>query len=329
MASRAKAGEIISKVFGLITKNFFMKALAVTTAVSVWAWVQNEKVTEETTKVTIQYLLPDGLAMIDLPRQRITAILEGPQGRIRSIDEFDLTTRIDLTDSVEGLTTIELSTADILNIPQGVEVIRLSPPALEVEFDKPMTREVQVNPNLVGSPSEGWDLTAQSVEPQTVTITGAQKVVSNIDAINTEVINIGSLQEDQTFKVALNLPNRTLEVDRKEPVKVRVEIKLLVEEMTFAEVPISLRDAEKWRIEEKTATVVLEGPSIEVSKLAAQDLTVLLSPPETQEQGFAFQLDFNPELEKQPIKVIHGGSKDIKTVSIEPSSFTLTPIGQR
>ena len=131
--------------------------------------------------------------------------------------------------------TVALEPVDINGQP--VANVAVEPETVNVEIDVQAVetnRTVAVRPQISGTPSPGFALAALSVDPSTVTIRGLPDVLTGIEEILTDTVDLTGLSADESFEVELIVPEdaRLLEPSE-ELVTVSVQIEPSVSSRTF------------------------------------------------------------------------------------------------
>ena len=308
----------------VLTQNLFIKFISFSGALMIWAWVQNEKVTEENIRVPVRYIWPEKLVPIQDPRQSVTVTIKGPQGRLKALANAQLETILELSELKAGEHTHEFSPLGISNVPPGLEVMRISPLSILIKMDKPMTKEVIIKPNIVGKPAEGWKISKITTEPKTIAIFGAQALISPLKEVSTEAIKIDNLRKTKKFIADINLPPGNLKIAVPKPIVVQVESKPLYSTRNFADIPVEIRKGEGWVVSPTAVDLVIEGPQSDLDILKQGDLTVLLSIPEGDPNRESISLQFDPKKTNNNIHlVIRSGSHLLHPIKIKPNNFVL------
>ena len=175
--------------------------------------------------------------------------------------------------------TVTLEPVDIDGQP--VVNVQVEPETVTVEVDVravESNRTVAVRPQIVGTPAPGFALASISVEPSTVTIRGLPDVLTDIQEILTEPIDLDGLTEGQELELPLILPDDTRLVDGDEElVTVSVTIEPSVSSRTFV-VGVECQGAGDNAclpgIEQLAVT--LSGPGAAFAQLSAADITPIV-----------------------------------------------------
>jgi YbbR domain-containing protein len=150
---------------------------------------------------------PDGYAVNDPTTDERAARVSGPQSRV------DLVTQAFAAINVAGRTrSIDQSVRLEPRDERGhlVEGVSLEPGVTSISVDITQvtySRPVVVEPVLEGSPREGFRVTGIDVRPVTVVITGAQDLVSQVQTVKTDPIDIDDADEEVSTTVSLDLPD--------------------------------------------------------------------------------------------------------------------------
>ncbi len=172
--------------------------------------------------------------------------------------------------------TVALEPVDISGQP--VDNVAVEPREVTVEIDVETVetnRTVSVRPDITGTPAPGFALAAITVEPSTVTIRGLPDVLTGIDEVLTEELDIGGLSEDQEFELDLVLPDdaRFLEPETG-VVTVTVTIEPSVTSRTFVVGVICEGAGDNACLPGiEQAAITLSGPASAFAGVSAADLT--------------------------------------------------------
>ncbi len=307
----------------MVTNNIGFKVLALGFAVGAWAWVQSEQVIEKRTRARVRYIWPETLTRVEEVNKTLVLTVRGPQGRVRNLPG-SLEVEVDLHEAEEGTIGVDFTERHVEGLPPGIEVVQISPPAIDVKLDKKMTRSVRVKPVHIGEPDVRVNLVSVEVEPTIVEIVGPQSLVRGISEVTTDIIDISGVLEDRVVEAPLALSARTVRPLLSEPVKVTIDVEDKVTERTFGEVVIATPIG--WSAEPAVVKVVLVGPAQEVSALRP---TVAARLPEVVDPGggpMGLTWPLN-RTEAGGLDVEHGGGADVSVSSVEPRSVLLQPSG--
>ena len=300
------------------TDNILLKVASLLSAMLIWIWVQNTQITTSTVRTKVNYIWPDSLVRVEDPIQSIILNVEGPQGRINQLEDLELYISVDISDGIEGINPVDFSSRSIGNLPQGIKVVRISPPAVSIELDKPMQREVDIIPNLVGSVDSGWEVSSIEVMPSTVTINGPQQKIENITSIQTEAISVDGFSKSTIIPSGLSLPTSTIQSEWFAPVQVKLRLTPLMITKNFSAIPVTVRE-QGWKTTVRIAKVSLRGPQNYMNQLDSTDLSILLSAQTV--QGQSTTLDFGKD--DNGIQVIYPPNENVTVTKLAPNEFPI------
>ena len=307
----------------LFTHNIGFKVLALGFAVGAWAWVQSEQVIEKRTRARVRYIWPDTLTRVEEVNKTLVLTVRGPQGRVRNIPG-SLQVEVDLHEAEEGTIGVDFTERHVEGLPAGIEVVQISPPAIDVKLDKKMTRSVRVKPVHIGEPDVRVNLVSVEVEPNVVEIVGPQSLVRGISEVTTDIIDISGVLEDRVVEAPLALGARTVRPLLDKPVKVSIDVEDKVTERTFGKVTVDTPAG--WTADPQEVKVVLVGPAQKVSALSP---TVEARLPEVVDpgggpMGLTWPLE---RAEAGGLLVEHGGGAEVSVRSVAPRSVVMEPSG--
>jgi len=310
----------------LLTENLPYKVLSLVFAVAVWAWVQSDEVVEVRTRAQVHYDWPEGLVRARQVPKTLVVTVSGPQGVVRTIGSGQLSVDVDLSEAEQGNVPVDLTDLEIQGLPAGVEVVQVSPPAIDVELDRQLTREVEVRPTVIGEPAPGYRVVSVDASPATVHITGPQGTVKDIAQVSTDVIDLSGMRSDASVDATVILSDQVVALAPGAPgrVQIRVHMEPIIVERTFEEVPVMVRSAEGWTIDPPTARLTLSGPQEDVAALSLDKVAVVLQPPETMPRSGKVDLSWRKDHDDGEVEVVHDGpSEGIEVARMEPHRFLL------
>jgi hypothetical protein len=90
-------------------------------------------------------------------------------------------------------------------VPRGITVLRVQPASVILSLDKLIQKHFPVKPVISGKIAAGYVLKSMKMDPEVITITGPQTILSQLDELRTHDIVIEGLSESQQRQVPLKL----------------------------------------------------------------------------------------------------------------------------
>ena len=159
--------------------------VSVLIATAMWYTVSVRDRIETQFEVSINYTgIPKNLIVTDGLINKVTVRMRGPQTLLRGINSQRLNQQIDLSMIKKGVTIVPLSTEHLAAYYRAFEVLDVQPPRIVVKADEVVERIIPVQP-VITSPLRSGALTVENVvvSPPTVTLTGPESVISEINAL--------------------------------------------------------------------------------------------------------------------------------------------------
>ncbi len=318
-----RTARLLARLRRAFTEDIAFKVLAALLAIAVWAWVQGQTVVDARARIRIEYLWPAGLTRSRPVPKTLVATLNGPQGAVRALENERLWVQVDLQDAEQGTVAVDFGALTVQQLPPGVQVVQLSPPAIEIELDRELTREVEVQPQLSGEPRAGWVVVGTIVSPNTVPLVGPQATIQRLGTILTEPIEIGGLDQDHVLTTGLVMPDRLQGLDQtsSQQVTVTIEIEPVIGETRIVGVPVRVRGQDNRVVEPALATLRVRGPVGTLPELSPQTMRLELVgvPP----QG-RHRLDGSDEGVDMRV-VLDPPGAEVELLMVEPGIFEVQP----
>ena len=186
-------------------KEWFPMVISLILATFLWNFVGGEQTVDKNVMIPVEVInLPRDLVISNQFKKEIEVRVNGPRSLILELEEKQITRQIDLSKAVPGTTVI---TNDTNSIPvrRGVTVLRVQPATIILSLDKLVQKSFEVNPVTTGEPSPGYIVSRLRMDPEVITITGPETVLSQFSVLRTDVINLNGLKKSIQQQVPLDL----------------------------------------------------------------------------------------------------------------------------
>jgi len=193
-------------------KNIYIFAISFIASVLLWLYVNLNLGYTIVLPVPLDIKLPNSQALGSELPSNVEVTLKGKGWELLGIMlSKKMTYNLDLsTYKKDSKINISQKITELLEIPQGISVLNVSPEYIEISFDNFTTKMVRVK-NLVNVvPKEGYFIVGSPViSPDSVKLSGAMSVLSKIKFLSTEQVNINNVNSGftRTFKIIDTLNN--------------------------------------------------------------------------------------------------------------------------
>jgi YbbR domain-containing protein len=176
-----------------LTRNLPLKLLSLLIAFSLWFFVNfGERDSEQSLKVPLELRNIPAHLMITSPRvDFIDVRVNGPRALLGRIDHNRLSLGLDLNGVRPGPAVFRIDVAS-LNLPRGVQALRINPSQVTLEMERVGHKAVPVRLRLNGKPPADLQVGDTKVSPETVQVTGPASDVRDVAAVNTEPLDVSS-----------------------------------------------------------------------------------------------------------------------------------------
>ncbi|MGI6007859.1 MAG: YbbR-like domain-containing protein [Ruminococcus sp.] len=198
--------------------NLLLKILSLVIAFIVWLLVANINdpvvVTSYNVPVTIQnsaYLESGGMTyQVQEEQQMVTVILKGNSSVVEN-RQNDIEAVADLTQIVDMDTTPVMVPVTATCDRVAAEDITVIPAAIGIEIENMVSKDFTITVTAGDTtPNSNYEVGTMESDPEKVTITGPESLVSKIDRVMAEV-NTTSMEEDTTITCRLQIYDKNQE----------------------------------------------------------------------------------------------------------------------
>lgn len=297
--------HLIDSLRWLLLHNAGLKLLSVLGAIALWMFVNaGERDSEVALQVPVELRNVPANVMLVSPRvDFIDLLVRGPRTLLARIDAEHLSLALDLRGVRPGPAVFRI-VGEALELPRGLEIVRLTPSEVTLEFAAVVRKKVPVHVNFSGKPPGDLRVTETTVAPETVEIVGPAKLLDEIKAAETAPIDLG---EAAPGLIERDLP---LEVPREyvSYSAARVHAQVLLEEpertRVVANVPVVVRNSDyRTALSPAKVQITVRGPRSATEALELDHGAVYIDAtgqePGTYEMTPAVDLPADVELVKQ------------------------------
>jgi YbbR domain-containing protein len=173
-----------------VLHNLGLKLIAIVLAVGLWLAVARDPVAEVALDIPVEIRdIPPDLEISSeiVPKAQIR--LRGPERIIHQLRSSDVYAAIEFSGVRTGGQTFYL-TAQQIHQPAGLEVVQIVPSQFHLAFDVRLTRQVPIEPRVIGSFAQGYHIGQVVTDPTTVAITGPKARVEAVESATTDPIDV-------------------------------------------------------------------------------------------------------------------------------------------
>lgn len=143
----------------------------------------------------------------------------------------------------------------------AITILEISPSYLGVRLEKKVTREFRVEVPFSGELPEGVIALAPTTDPSSVTLSGAESVINEIQVLKTRPVDLTNARESFKKEVPLDIDSPRLVAADSPIIVVSVQIQEAQVETTIEHIPVQIRNSSfAARIEPDVMTIAVKGP---------------------------------------------------------------------
>lgn len=216
--------------------NIGLKAISLLLALLLWLQVAGQQTVQRTLSLPVEFVnMPSQMEISNDYERQVDVVLRSRRGTA-NFEDGSLTVKIDLRDAVPGAEkSFPLSDDNISDRPPGLEVVSISPSRIRLMVENTVRKSIEVVPELIGDPAEGFQVT--KVQAPRVTIIGPQSRIQEVTEAQTEPVGIAGLSSTLVRNVAVDIDDLAL---RLEPASVDIVVTIEEErrEVKVRRIPI-------------------------------------------------------------------------------------------
>ena len=189
----------------LSPKDWVLRLVSLGLAMVLWYFMGGEDIVNKNVMVPVEVInLPRDLVISNQFKKEIEVSVSGPRSLILDMGNLALSRQVDLAQATPGTMVLENSN-DVIDVPRGVKVLRIQPKSVILSLDKMIQKQFPVNPVTVGVLAPDFVLKDIRMEPDSISITGPQTVLSQFEVLRTKAIDIAGLRSSTQIQIPLEL----------------------------------------------------------------------------------------------------------------------------
>lgn len=251
----------IRKLERALEHNFLLKMFSVVFAIGLWAFVNlGARDTEKALLVPLELRnIPEQYMVTSPVADTVEMRVRGPRTLLGSIEDRRQRVILDLANVRAGTTSFKID-SEMLNLPRGVRVVRVSPVQITLEVERVVRKSLPVSAGVTGSVPAGFRIAETEIRPPTVMVTGPAREVEPLKIIVTEPIKLPAGQSTFEESILLVKPGDLMRL-LPESVTVRGRLEEVTSSQDFKQVEIGVRNASRQtRILPARIDVTIRGP---------------------------------------------------------------------
>ncbi len=188
-----------------VSKDWILRLASILLAVVLWFYVGGEDTVDKNVMVPIEIInLPRDLVISNQFKKEIEVTVSGPRSLLLDLANRGVTRQVDLSAAVPGTMVIENSNQHI-PVPRGITVQRVQPSSIILSLDKLIQKAFPVTAKTSGFVEAGYYLKSLKTDPDVITITGPSTVLSPLDELYTQTIDLLGVKQSAQLQVPLEL----------------------------------------------------------------------------------------------------------------------------
>ena len=262
---------------GALVDNAALKFVALVLALTVFILVHSDDQAVAGGTVDVNYKLPPDRVLVSERVDQVRITVKGSRRLIKRFHREDVEDiNIDLRNLTKGEVFFQ---PDMIDLPDGLELVSISPASMQVTFEERAIKQVPVAVDTGGTPDRGFKVEQLAARPAEVTVSGALSLVAEAHSVRTAEVDL--TRRSKSFRETVRLaPPPGLDVEDNPAVEVEVT---LGEEQGSRELSLPVviqpgpgvgaEQAAKYSSQPSQVRVVLRGAVLVIDALRAEHIT--------------------------------------------------------
>ncbi len=311
--------EFFKQIKDFWNRDWLLKIISLVIAVLLWLYVGGEDVVDKNILVPVEVInLPENLIISNKYKKEIEVTVRGPRSLLLEMDKRQNPIQIDLNEVMPGTHVKDIG-HDLIPVSRGVEVQRVQPSTIILSLDKLVEKQFAIHAVTEGSVPAGFFLKGIEITPDSISITGPQTVLSQLDSLKTVPIDIHGLTSSKKLQIPLQLDHAIVDLIGETSVTVDMRIDYDTIVRTLEKVPVQLSiNGVIQQVKPATVSITVSIPEI-ASKKGVDLTTLVIATAEREGTGNTFRVKAVPQdFEGGPVTVVSIVPASVQLVERDP-----------
>ncbi len=194
---RTRVRELMSQAGGLLLTFLLVSAF--------WGIYSGKQLSLINVSTAVDFRnIPENLELKRSSTERVEVQVTGKRRLVSALKPEQVGAFLDLSEIEAGFHRLILN-GDNIELPLGLEVVRITPEAIRLEMEERVEKEIAVEPKVVGAPPAGYQIDRIRVRPGSVRISGPISTLRNMLSLSTESIIVNDI-DPQTGEKIVEVP---------------------------------------------------------------------------------------------------------------------------
>ena len=275
-----KANQLAEKFF----KNWPVKLICFVLAILLYIFHRSAMVDKRSFVLPLE-VVQDGIVMpVGNYPKNVTVIVRANTEEITSVHASQIRAYVNINHITKGgeyTVPVNVSVTDELMRYDPFE-IKVKPETIKIDVERKSKKFVEIKPSIIGEPEHGYFVSEVTVDPSFVTMSGPEALLTEIDELKTDVIDIDKMSTNLVTETECMELNKIIEIDNPGPYDVTIKIEPKLMEKSFEGLrvqAVNLPEGFELVSQMPVTGIVLQGimPMLENFNLNAYSVQVDLS----------------------------------------------------
>jgi YbbR domain-containing protein len=236
--------ELATQIRAALTENLYLKFLSFALALLLYSAFHGTQDAQRSVSVNLVVVMPQdsgNRVLVSPVPETVRLTLRGPRSSLDELRADDVgNIQVVLHSSSEHQVRLDPA---MVHVPPNVRVEQIDPPAIDLNWEDVVVRDLPVQVSVVGSPAAGFVVKNVPVaDPPRVRVRGPKSEIMVLQHVRADSFDVSGLTEGTyTRQLALDRPRGRVTMDTSaQSVQVTTEIHREVVERSFVKLPVAV-----------------------------------------------------------------------------------------
>ncbi len=298
----------------VFVRNFHLKAIALLLTFALYLWVGEDRETQIIASAPLQFSVPKDQMLVEPTIDQVKVTLRGQWSTLSDFDQSNLKPVVVELDEEDDERMVPI-TAESVQIPPGLRVVSIEPSFVRVDLEETTSRDLPVEPRIVGRTRNAHEIGQIAVTPESVTAVGPESVLDDLESLPTEPIDVTGRVRSFEKQVQLRPENPLINYRYEGAVMVSVPIRAEEIERTLEGIRVeAVNTTQRTKISPASLDVTVQGPRSTVEQLVPEAIhaVVDLGPQKNSAPG---RFEKEAEIRNLP--------SEVELIEVHPTHFVV------